>query len=415
MKSLREGILKFVLFSVFMVIALPALTFGAGFQLFNELSARSMGNGSAMTARMDVAESAWFNPAAIAFMSKNEALAGIGAVVPSMELDMAGDNDPDMQDKVYPVPYFYTGYKLNDRVGLGLAFNYPYGLETEWDTDWPGRFYAVKTELRTAFLTPSASIKVCDHFSLGAGLQIVRGDAELQRSIYVPPVRSEIWTEIEGGDNAGGYMLSAMIVPIKNWSIGVIYRSEVILELEGKAKYWDVPAPVAPAFQSSRVDLKLRLPATVSVGVSTTMIPKLTLSLDYLWTRWSSYDSLNFLYEKAPGKGVPGNVYVPKEWHDDYSIRFGAEYQVNPSWIVRGSYVYDRSPIDDKYRDPSLPTNDRHLFSLGLGYNWKNFGCDFAYTYLHMEDGKTSLVTPTLKGTYKGDAYILNLNLRWQF
>ncbi len=415
MKSLREGISRIVCFVFLVLLALPGWVHGAGFQLFNELSARSMGNGSAMTARLNVAESAWFNPAALPFMSHNELVAGVAAIVPSMELDMPGGNDPDMQDKVYPVPYFYSAYKLNERVGLGLSFNYPYGLETEWDTDWPGRFYAVKTELRTAFLTPSASVKLCDHFAVGAGLQIVRGDAELQRSIYVPPVRSEIWTEIEGGDNAGGYMLSAMLLPFKDWSIGVIYRSEVVLELEGKAKYWDVPGPVAPAFSTSRVDLKLRLPATVAVGVTTTMIPNLTLSLDYLWTRWSSYESLDFIYEKAPGKGIPGTVSVPKQWHDDYAVRFGAEYELNSSWLLRGSYVYDRSPIDDKYRDPSLPTNDRHLFSLGLGYNLGNFSCDLAYTYLHMEDSKTSLVTPTLSGTYEGDAHIANLDLRWTF
>ncbi len=415
MSYFKEGSFKLIVLLFAAWLMMPCFAYGAGFQLFNELSARSMGNGSAMTARMDVAESAWFNPAAIALMSHNELLAGMAGVMPNMELDMNGSHDPEMQEKFYAVPYFYSAYKVNDRVGLGFSFNYPYGLETEWETDWPGRFYAIKTKLLTPFFTPSASVKINDKFSLGAGFQIVRADAELQRSIYVRPLRAEIFTEIEGGDTSAGYLLSAMFVPVKNWSVGIIYRSEVVFDLEGKAKYWDVPARVAPLFSNSRVDLKLRLPATISIGVSTTMIPNLILSLDYLWTRWSSYDSLNFKYERTPGRGVPGTISVPKEWHDDYSIRLGAEYQLNQLLTLRGAYVYDRSPIDDKYRDPSLPANDRHLFSFGLGYNYQNFSIDFAYTYLHMEDSKTSAITPTLSGTYKGDAHILNIDFSWRF
>ncbi len=382
--------------------------YGAGFQLFNEVSARATGLGAAMTSFDDAVESAWMNPAAVAMMKRPGTMAGVALVMPYNELDKPG-HDSQMKEKVYPLPYFYAVLPLKDKIGLSLSVNYPYGLTTEWDSDWIGRYYATKTELRCLFVTPSVSYKITDWLSLGVGAQIVRADAEMKKE--VSPLVPGLSTKLEGDDVSSGYVLSMFAKPVKNWRVGVVFRSEVELDLDGTARY-DLNVP---GFFDSDMHLPLRLPASLQVGISTTIIKDWTISADFLYTWWSSYDALKFHYDKAPGTGMPGTVRIEKDWDDVYALRFGTEYRLNPAWTLRASYVFDQSPIDDATRDPSLPTNDRHLFSIGFGYNHGNFTVDTAYTYLSVEESKTSPATPTLDGTYDSSAHIINMTVQWSF
>jgi long-chain fatty acid transport protein len=116
-----------------------------------------------------------------------------------------------------------------------------------------------------------------------------------------------------------------------------------------------------------------------------------------------------------PGTGTPGVLTAEKHWEDAWAFKFGAEYTLNDQWQFRGSYIYDRSPIKGNWREPTLPTNDRHVFSVGTGWNYEHMGVDAAYCYVMVENGGTSHLTPTLDGTYKGQAHVINLSFRWTF
>ncbi len=402
---------KHLLWILIWLLSLPLTTgnvFAAGFQLFNETSARASALGMAMVSFDDAIESAWINPAATAMHERPGVMTGLALVAPNNEYNGAV-GDEEMKEAVYPLPYLYGVMPVGNGFTLSLSVNFPYGLTTDWDKDWIGQYYAAKTDLRCLFVTPSVAYKVNDWISLGAGLQISRADAELKRSVTpkVPGLR----TKLDGDDTSVGYLLSLFARPMKNVRVGLVYRSEVAFDLEGDARY----NMSIPGFASSDMTLPLRLPASFQLGVSTTVIERLTLSFDYLYTWWSTYEALRFEYDSLPGYGVPGIISVEKDWNDVYALRFGAEYQLTPAWKVRGSYVFDKSPIDDDTRDPSLPTNDRHLFSVGAGYTWQQLTVDGSYTYIKVEDSKTSPATPGLVGTYEGDAHIFNISFSWIF
>ncbi len=405
---MRRFFVSACLFLCMAAISMPTGAFAAGFQLFNEASARSSALGMAMVSFDDAIESAWINPAATAMHTRPGVMFGSAFVAPDTEYDGTG-GDEEMKDAVYPLPYLYGVLPVGHGFSLALAVNVPYGLTTDWDQNWVGKYYATKTDLRCLFVTPSIAYKVTDWLSIGAGIQASKADAEMKRA--VSPLVPGLTTRIDGDDTATGYILSLFARPAKGWRLGAVYRSEVAFDLTGHSHY-NMPIP---GFSPSRVALPLRLPATLQVGVSTTMIDRLTLSFDYLYTWWSTYEALRFHYDSVPGVGVPGIVSIEKDWDDVYALRFGAEYRLTPVWTLRASYVLDKSPIDDDTRDPSLPTNDRHLFSLGFGYHWHALQVDGAYTYLLMEDSKTSPATPGLQGDYEGDAHIVNLSLSWHF
>jgi len=147
----RSSVISVSFFSMIAMAFQASGVFAAGFQLFNELSAKAMGNSAAMSARYDAAELAWFNPAGAAMMDRAQVTGGGALIFPSMKLDM-GDDEPNMKHIAYPVPYLYGAMPIMDRLGVSLSVNSPYGLTTEWDNDWPGRYDAHYTNLSSVFI-----------------------------------------------------------------------------------------------------------------------------------------------------------------------------------------------------------------------------------------------------------------------
>ncbi len=414
-----------VLVTLLSLVFTASVAYSAGFQLFNELSAKTTGNSGAMSARYDAAELAWFNPAGAAMM-KNAQITGGGALIfPSMELDNDGD-DPRMKHIAYPVPYFYGAMPIMDQFGLSLSINSPYGLTTEWDNAWEGKYEAHYTNLTSVFFTPAISYRPVEWFAISAGPQIAYVEAEIRKYIDVQhPLYGDIgdvYTKVEGHDWSQGYIISAMLKPNDKWTFGVTFHSHVNFNIDGDAEYEYMPsnplfaASLQSAFQKSDVYVPLDLPKTLSIAASTTAIKNFRFSVELLWTGWSSYKDLKFHYDKYPGDpSRSGVAKAEKSWNDVYSLRFGAEYFLDDQWTLRASYAWDESPIEDDYRDPSLPTNDRHIFGFGVGYQWNHLTVDAAYCYVNVEDSKPGKEVSNLDGTYKGDAHIANLSFSWTF
>ncbi|OAQ21251.1 OmpP1/FadL family transporter [Thermosulfurimonas dismutans] len=392
----------------------------AGFQLFNEGSARVMGLGAAVTGRTDMVEAVWYNPSATAFFKDPEVMTGLALVMPSVEFESDSGRDYEMTDMVHPLPFLYAAYPLNDRFTLNFSFNVPYGLTTDWDGDWEGRYEAVYTSLRCYFFTPSIAVKLTDRLSFGFGAQVVYADAELRK--YLVP-GTPIKTKLTGDDWAAGWLVSLTYKIREDTAIGIIYRSQINLHLEGDAKYYNTegiflgPLPASSLFINGDGEVLLDLPDTLSVGITTRVIPRLTLSFDLLWSGWSTYDQLKFKYEYEPGEfpAKPGSIIQPKDWDDVLAVRFGVEYALSDTWTLRFGYVYDPSPIDDDTRGAELPTDDRQLFNFGMGYRKGNLGVNFAYTYLTMEDSHPGEETSYLRGTYEGEAHIVAFDLSYRF
>jgi long-chain fatty acid transport protein len=95
----------------------------------------------------------------------------------------------------------------------------------------------------------------------------------------------------------------------------------------------------------------------------------------------------------APGSGVNGEK-TPFNWYDSFYYEFGAQYNVDSHWTVRGGYIYSENTVPNSTFSPTAPDNDRHVFSVGLGYSTKLFSIDLAYQYSYSPD-RTVSSSPT--------------------
>jgi len=81
------------------------------------------------------------------------------------------------------VPNFYFATDLAKDLKIGVGISVPFGLKTEYDADWMGRFQAIKSDIATFNVNPSVAYKVSEDVSLGFGLSYQQINAELSNAV----------------------------------------------------------------------------------------------------------------------------------------------------------------------------------------------------------------------------------------
>lgn len=66
---------------------------------------------------------------------------------------------------------------------LGAMVSVPFGLATEYDPDWVGRYHAVESDVRVIDLTLAASLELTERVSAGFGLIVQHSDVTLSNAI----------------------------------------------------------------------------------------------------------------------------------------------------------------------------------------------------------------------------------------
>ncbi|MBD8879907.1 MULTISPECIES: OmpP1/FadL family transporter [Rhodanobacter] len=186
--------LAFAALSAAVAVALvaPGMAHASAFQL-HENSTQGLGRAYAgsSTAGGDVSV-VENNPAAMSDLDGTYVQADITAINFSAKFSgsshdvlgnpISGGNGGDAGTTL-PVPALAISTKVSDRVNLGVAFDVPYGFQTEYDNNWMGRYDAVKTVLKSYDSTLSASFKINDEWSIGASAIAERTNADLTNAI----------------------------------------------------------------------------------------------------------------------------------------------------------------------------------------------------------------------------------------
>lgn len=387
----------------------------AGFQLF-EQSVSGLGTSFAATAAAEDASTLWWNPAGMSYLSgTNFSLAG-HIVKPTAEFEnqgsrtflpppnglaLSGGNGGDAGDIAF-IPNFYLTHTLTDKWTLGIGVNSPFGLTTEYDDSWVGRYHALKSELLVVNINPAIAWKINDVFSVGGGVNLQYAKAELSSAVdfstvclattpaatcgalglATPGNAARDGKATVDGDNWGyGFNLGAIWQLVPSTRIGITYRSSVSQDLEGDIKYENVPAPFAAAFSNTGAKAGVDLPESISLGVNSQIDERWALMADLTWTRWSRFEELRVKFDN----GARDNV-TTENWDDNFRIAVGASYKPVNAWTLRAGVAYDQTPVPDEFRTPRIPDQDRTWLSLGA--NWKitqNASLDFGYAHIFVK------------------------------
>jgi long-chain fatty acid transport protein len=447
---------KKIIAGIATLCALPTLAQASGFALI-EMNARGQGNAYAGAAAYTPdASTVYFNPAGMMTLNENQIAGALHLIAPNASFSNDGSTAADVLGappltgpdddggKNAVVPNFYWVTAINDDAKFGLGVNAPFGLETNYNDEWVGRYHAIKSNLRTVNVNPSLAYRFNDQWSIGAGLDIMFGHVELSNAVDfgavcvaaamgpcpVPgsePQEADGKAEFEAdntGDISTGFNLGLLFEVTPQTSLGVSYRSEIEMKAKGEVDF-TVPDQLGfltggGLFTDGDISATVNLPASFSFSLAHTA-SKFTWLADVTWTGWSSFDELRIVYDNP----VQPDSVTTYDWQDTMRYSVGLDYLLSDRWVLRTGLAYDETPVPNKERrTPRLPGNDRTWLSLGASFMQnKTMSWDFGYSHLFIDDAEIDnefessvpTLAATLKGDYEASVDIVSLQFNWKY
>lgn len=426
----------------------------AGFALI-EQSVSSMGNAYAGGAAVaEDATTIFFNPAGITRLCGNELIGGGHGVFPYAKFDNNGSilfpgvnagpvqpinstppptrlrgNDGGNAGEHALVGNFYYTKQLNNCFWAGLAVTAPFGLVTDYDHHWKGRYHALRSQLLTIDINPVAAWKINRCWSIGGGFRALYAHAKLSNAVDYGTIawlssltQGSQAAEIEAGLNALGFLpqtqdgdvhlkgnawgwggnFGVLFEPCCGTRFGVNWRSQIMLHIKGSEKFRELPtlianpelagalAPFFGAIQAaaatdSRAKADVILPDIFQISGYHEFNSCWAVMGDVSWTRWELLKRLRFRFNNP---NQPDGITTLK-WKNAFRYALGVTYSPNCNWKLRTGVAYDETPIPNrKYRTPRIPDQDRIWATAGLGYSWSSclhFDIGYAHLFLPID------------------------------
>ncbi len=399
----------------FLGIFVAAQAFSGGFQL-NEHGAKGMAQAGAFAARANDGSAIFYNPAGLGFQSRPSVYLGATVIVPSASFWGPTQNNQntrsDNKQLVFTPVNAYVVVPAMERLTVGFGVMNPYGLGTQWDENWVGRFLTVKVDLKSFYFTPTIAYRITDELSIGAGFSYVTGSVLLQKKVAIASVATtpEPMVSLDLTGTGTGWTAGAIYKFSPSLSVGVSYRSSVKMDASGSASF--DPNYAALGLPAGDASATITLPATGFAGIAYKVNDKLEIEADLQYIWWSSYDQL-----KVDFKSNNTSSIAPKNYIDTYIARVGGEYALG-DLKIRGGYYFDHSPVKSEYLEPMLPDADRHGLNLGFGYQIsEHLNVDLSYLFIKFLDRKAENTIPEISfdGTYKTTANLFGVDLGYTF
>ncbi|MDQ7989366.1 MAG: outer membrane protein transport protein [Candidatus Dactylopiibacterium sp.] len=401
----------------------------SGFQLL-EQNASGLGNayaGSAASA--ENASVQFYNPAALTELPGGNVSAGLTLIRPSFRFRdtgssnapaAAGGNGGDAGG-IEKLPNFYASWQLADRWFAGLGMGAPFGLKTDYEPDWAGRFQTQLFEIKTYNVNPSLAFKATEKLSVGVGLNYQRLEALYQRQAATmsPLLPSSAWPAVQNTQvtldatgEAWGWNAGVLFKPAPATTVGFSYRSKMFYNLGGTLK--STNQLVSP---DAHATADLTLPDTYILSVAQKLDERWEMLGDISRTNWSSVNEVPIL--RANGTLAQT---LETRFRDTWRVALGGTYKVNDQWKWKYGVAYDQSPVRGaEERLLSLPDNNRYWLTTGV--QWaadKTTTLDLGMSYIYIPDTKvhaehTSAGQGRVVGNYDGSIILLGAQLSKRF
>jgi long-chain fatty acid transport protein len=331
-------------FASYSIVTLVAVFLGAiarsalaGSFILNEQSVSGLGSAYAGgAAQAEDASTIFFNPAGIALLPQGEFQGALHYIIPSAQFSnqgstisapgtpfsgakLTGGNDGD-SGVAHLIPNLYLSQPVfrspeYGDLAVGVGLSAPFGLETDYDPGWVGRYAALRTKLVTLDIQPTVAYRILDRLSIGASLDIQYASARLSQAIdfggigantlntqffpalpaafaasgvpapfipgyvratelayakagFVPQGRDGI-SELHGDDWSLGFTIGAIfeylkgneIAFLQEGRVGFSYRSGINHTIRGSAQFSGVPVITASGTFSPAPGVTLPIPA----------------------------------------------------------------------------------------------------------------------------------------------------------
>lgn len=414
------------------LLTITASAFGSGFALF-ESGAKAVAMGGAFAATADDPSAIFYNPAGLAQQRRGELL--FGGTVINFQNQFTGDpNDlfaagttGKYRAHTFIVPNAYATMPLGSNITVGVGVFSPFGLRTNWQTPWAGRFVSADANIKTVSLEPAIAWQTADgRLAIGGGPEFRRSRVILARnSGALNPFNgryADVASSYLSGDwkNKMGWNAGVLFKPTPKWRVGVSYRAPMTVDFHGTATVTQIPSgnPQFDAIVATQlpptqpVTTSVAFPDFLYLAVATSVIEKWDIEADIVRNSWNRFKRLTVNFVNTPQFSFTRE----EDWKSTFSYRLGANRIVTPDWDVRLGALYDHNPEPTEVVGPLLPDSDRIGASFGVGYRRGPFLVDLTEFMLHFKQRSTQMrSSDNFNGKYKTDANLITLEFGYRF
>jgi long-chain fatty acid transport protein len=338
---------------------------------------------------------------------------------------------------VHPVPAMSFIAPLGQNWRLGLGINAPFGLETDYNPGWMGRYQATKTSVKSMDLVGSVAWAINPQFSLGFSVIAQKTTVDLGNAINfgtilaVPPFNlvptftpqsADGAFRVRGDDWKWGWQIGAEWKPTSRDTLALNYHAKINHTINGQA-YFTVPQSVQyvltqaqlPLFQNTEATGDFATPATASLSYWHKTLGPVSWGAELSWTGWSSFQDLAITFANPYQPAVDQHF----DWRNTWFGSVGADYKVSDQWTLRGGLAFDQTPTRDSTRDPRVPDGARRWVSLGAAYTpARNLQFDIGYTHLFVDNGDVNDISQTgdhLVGSFDNSGDLFGISMQYKF
>lgn len=386
-------------------------------------SAQALGIVGGRYANLSDASAVRVSPANILQIKKSELL--INTAIWNGDIRFDSNNGQSVQMNkpwVFPASMYFVQPIIPDKLSFGIGVSTPYGLAASYPRDMSSPLrYALpySTNLLTVDITPAVAFKLTENLSVAVGLDIMYADLKM-RQFYD-------WTPFGGSPNGDiqlhgqGWGMGAYAGI--NWTIAkkhrlaLVGRLPVKITFSGDFKATQMPAgAIGAGFSpSSNFNSDMTFPGSISLGYGYDATDRFTLGFDFKWSQNSSHDDLPLLIaNNQPLLG--GATSAVFGWKDSIDLGTGMTYRLDENWALRGGYLFSENFQTATNYTPSVPSSDRHIFSLGVGWQGKTRGVALTYAFVYNPTRVVSGASqPLFDGSYKQQWHVLSLSVTQRF
>ena len=386
-------------------------TAAQGFGL-NEVGTCAVSRGFAATASpCGDASAVFWNPGALTKLEGFVISAGVARIGIASEFteDTTGAVFEGEDVVEYP-PHLFVGYRLTPTVALGAGVYVPYGLTSEWRSDFPGRFLARRASLQTIYAQPAVAWEFAPGWSIGGGPIFGHSSVELTQALDlsaqelapglsfgilgVPRGTEFAQASLDGSATGFGFNVGLHGAVGERVQLGVRYMSAIDFEYDDATAEFEqveteliVPADVAlpggptipagspvdallqPQFQEggplSRQSVRTEIthPWQLQGGIALAIAPQTQLMAEVAVIGWESFDVLPVDFSNP---ATPDQSLI-EDYETSWTLRLGAEHRFENGWRGRAGFAYSQSPAPDETVTPLLPEQDRFNYGVGVG------------------------------------------------
>ncbi|HEV7730983.1 MAG TPA: outer membrane protein transport protein [Candidatus Binatia bacterium] len=441
---------------VIVVLGLLSASAHAGGFAITEHGGRGLGSAWAGEAALaEDARTIYFNPAGMTLLRGTQIVGGMDGIRTSGTFENEGShvnraagggplrgNDGGDGGALGSIPSLYISHQLLDRVWIGLGVDAPFGLRTDWDPGWVGRYNAVVSDLKSVNVNPSIAVRLLDTLSFGAGFNAQYAHVKLTNfldlgtlcvvqqgfplatceGLGLGPQKADAFVKLVGNSWGYGWNVGTLWEPRPGTHLGLTYRSRIQHELTGDADF-TVPAKAKPLIKptgqlrDTGAVAPVEFPDSASFAAFQQVTRRLAVMADVTWTHWDRFTSLAVNFDNPKQTDFD----AVEDWRNTFRVALGARFDLDDRWSLRAGFAWDQTTVTSPAnRDPRIPDSDRYWLAFGAGYQLTpSMRVDAGYAHIFLPNASTrnrdAVSGNVLRGEFSSQADLIGMQATLTF